>query len=194
MAGTIGFSGQRSAKNCIISWITTFHLCIHPSAGYHIRLCGGRWRPLKRWARLDLMEMTRSRRKSGTRLKRTRRWISTNTSRQLSVYSARRGVLSSFSVSSLVCSIPILTDVSGGTSYFWWILLGTSIAGTLAGAAVLVYAGDGSSSTWRLVRCFAGFVCSMVWIAAIADEVVGVLKVSRLVYFTLHAGLISRRR
>lgn len=36
---------------------------------------------------------------------------------------------------------------------------------------------DGSTPTWRIVRCFAGFVCSMVWIAAIADEVVGVLQV-----------------
>ncbi|ORX41138.1 Sodium/calcium exchanger protein-domain-containing protein [Kockovaella imperatae] len=63
-----------------------------------------------------------------------------------------------------------------GASYFWWILLGVSIAGTLSAGAVLMYAVDGSSPAWRMVRCLAGFVCSMVWIAAIADEVVGILK------------------
>lgn len=42
----------------------------------------------------------------------------------------------------------------------------------------MIYATDGTSKTWRLARCFAGFVCSMVWIAAIADQVVGVLQVS----------------
>ena len=48
------------------------------------------------------------------------------------------------------------------------------------GAAVVVMytATDGTSQTWKMMRCFAGFVCSMVWIAAIADEVVSVLKVS----------------
>jgi hypothetical protein len=37
---------------------------------------------------------------------------------------------------------------------------------------------DGTQQPWRLARCFAGFVCSLVWIAAIADEVVSVLRVS----------------
>jgi sodium/potassium/calcium exchanger 6 len=37
---------------------------------------------------------------------------------------------------------------------------------------------DGSHTAWRMVRCFGGFTCSMVWIAAIADEVVSVLQVS----------------
>jgi hypothetical protein len=49
--------------------------------------------------------------------------------------------------------------------------------GITAGVGVVVYATDGQTFSWRLVRCFAGFICSMVWIAAIADEVVSVLKV-----------------
>ena len=62
-------------------------------------------------------------------------------------------------------------------SYFPWILLGSALAGCAAGGAVLYHSTDGNGQPWKLVRCFAGFVCSMVWIAAIADEVVGVLQV-----------------
>lgn len=61
---------------------------------------------------------------------------------------------------------------------FPWIMLGTSIAGLAAAVGVMSIAEDGSSGTWRIVRCFGGFICSMVWIAAIADEVVGLLLVS----------------
>ena len=66
--------------------------------------------------------------------------------------------------------------------YFRWIMLGSLIGGVLAAAGTMLYATDGSSRTWRLVRCFAGFICSMVWIAAIADEVVNVLQVSIAFY------------
>ncbi|WVR08483.1 hypothetical protein IAU60_005538 [Kwoniella sp. DSM 27419] len=70
------------------------------------------------------------------------------------------------------CSYIILGD----QSYYLWVLLGLSIGGSVAAVAVLYYATDGSAYTWRLVRTFCGFTCSMVWIAAIADEVVGVLN------------------
>jgi sodium/potassium/calcium exchanger 6 len=66
----------------------------------------------------------------------------------------------------------------GDTDFVRWVVLGTGIAGLVAGAATLRFAKDGTSKPWRLVRCFAGFICSMVWIAAIADEVVSVLQVS----------------
>ncbi|WVF67966.1 hypothetical protein IAT40_002728 [Kwoniella sp. CBS 6097] len=66
--------------------------------------------------------------------------------------------------------------IFGDESYLPWVLLGTSVAGLAAAAVVLYLSTDGSSYTWRLVRCFCGFICSMVWIAAIADEVVGVLN------------------
>ncbi|WRT70557.1 uncharacterized protein IL334_007555 [Kwoniella shivajii] len=60
--------------------------------------------------------------------------------------------------------------------YFFWVLLASCITGSLGAVATLYISTDGSSYPWRLVRCFCGFICSMVWIAAIADEVVGVLN------------------
>ncbi|WWC65382.1 uncharacterized protein I303_108000 [Kwoniella dejecticola CBS 10117] len=68
-----------------------------------------------------------------------------------------------------------ITIMFNDQSYFYWVLLASFVAGILAALATLYYATDGSSYTWRLVRCFCGFTCSMVWIAAIADEVVSVL-------------------
>jgi len=66
----------------------------------------------------------------------------------------------------------------GEMEYMWYILLTCLIAGSIAAIAVLYTATDGSHTAWRMVRCFGGFTCSMVWIAAIADEVVSVLQVS----------------
>jgi sodium/potassium/calcium exchanger 6 len=54
-------------------------------------------------------------------------------------------------------------------------MIGTAIAGAAAAVSVMKLADDGSSGSWRVVRCFCGFTCSMVWIAAIANEVVGLL-------------------
>ncbi|KIS00275.1 solute carrier family 24 (sodium/potassium/calcium exchanger), member 6 [Cryptococcus deuterogattii 2001/935-1] len=61
-------------------------------------------------------------------------------------------------------------------TYFKWVMLGSSIVGLVAAIPVLLYGKDGTAQPWRLMRCFAGFICSMVWIAAIADEVVDVLN------------------
>ena len=61
------------------------------------------------------------------------------------------------------------------------------MAGALAAGAVSRFATDGRAKPWRLVRCFAGFVVSMVWIAAIADEVVSVLGVSDCSLCVVHA-------
>jgi sodium/potassium/calcium exchanger 6 len=66
----------------------------------------------------------------------------------------------------------------GEMEYVWYILLACLIAGSIAAVMVLYTATDGSHTAWRMVRCFGGFTCSMVWIAAIADEVVSVLQVS----------------
>lgn len=43
---------------------------------------------------------------------------------------------------------------------------------------VLLRAEDGQNQYWRLIRCFAGFLAAMTWIAAIADAVVDILRVS----------------
>ena len=66
----------------------------------------------------------------------------------------------------------------GEMEYMWYILLTCFIAGSVAAVMVMHNATDGSNTTWRMIRCFGGFTCSMVWIAAIADEVVSVLQVS----------------
>jgi hypothetical protein len=68
--------------------------------------------------------------------------------------------------------------MTGEMEYMWYILLTCLITGTIAAVIVMYTATDGSNTFWRMVRCFGGFTCSMVWIAAIADEVVSVLQVS----------------
>jgi sodium/potassium/calcium exchanger 6 len=50
-------------------------------------------------------------------------------------------------------------------------------AGACLGLTILLTARDGRDPTWRLIRCFAGFFSAMLWIAAIADEVVEILQV-----------------
>lgn len=64
-------------------------------------------------------------------------------------------------------------------------MIGTLVVGFTAGALVLVFAEDGRSISSRLVRCSMGFFVAMVWIMAIADEVVKVLHVSLLEEATL---------
>ena len=58
------------------------------------------------------------------------------------------------------------------------------IAGAATAILVAVFAGSGETAGGRLTRCTMGFIVAMVWIMAIADEVVEVLQV-RLVF--LHA-------
>lgn len=55
------------------------------------------------------------------------------------------------------------------------LLLALGIGAGMA-ACVFLWAQDGTAQPWRLVRCCFGFVCAMVWIASIADEVVNVLQ------------------
>jgi sodium/potassium/calcium exchanger 6 len=55
-------------------------------------------------------------------------------------------------------------------------MLGVSVVGLLGSILIMIYASDGTSETGRMIRCFGGFICSMVWIAAIANEVVDVLR------------------
>ena len=61
-----------------------------------------------------------------------------------------------------------------------WYLLAAAAAGISAGTLVLVFADTGNDPGGRLARCFMGFVVAAVWIMAIADEVVSVLKVCTL--------------
>ncbi|KDQ57198.1 hypothetical protein JAAARDRAFT_35805 [Jaapia argillacea MUCL 33604] len=56
-----------------------------------------------------------------------------------------------------------------------WILLAVGTTGLAAGALVAVFANKGEHPTARVVRCSMGFFVAIVWIMAIADEVVNVL-------------------
>jgi len=63
------------------------------------------------------------------------------------------------------------------------ILLATAVVGVSAGCLVLVFATDGGKDPGgRLALCIMGFVVSMVWIMAIADEVVLVLNVCPFIF------------
>jgi len=67
-----------------------------------------------------------------------------------------------------------------GTEHEMWLLIATAIAGVAAAILVLIFSTSGAHPTMRILRCSMGFLVAVVWIMAIADEVVGVLKVSRL--------------
>ena len=61
--------------------------------------------------------------------------------------------------------------------YEGWLLLAAGAAGLAAAVLVAVFAKTGRSRASQLARCAMGFVVAVVWIMAIADEVVKVLQV-----------------
>ena len=65
-----------------------------------------------------------------------------------------------------------------GSAHEQWILLGIGLASVAAGISVAIFADKGDHSGWLQVRCLMGFLTAMVWIMAIADEVVNILQVS----------------
>lgn len=69
---------------------------------------------------------------------------------------------------------PFTTD---GAQHEPWILLAAGVAGTAIGILVAVFSQKGEHPTARLARCTMGFIVAIVWIMAIADEVVAVLQV-----------------
>ena len=81
----------------------------------------------------------------------------------------------------VVYKSPLTAEVLGldGTEQEIWLLIATVIAGIAAGILVLIFSTEGKHPTMRILRCSMGFFVAVVWIMAIADEVVGVLKVSR---------------
>ena len=64
------------------------------------------------------------------------------------------------------------------SAYGQWILLGIGLAGIVAGVSVAIFADKGNHPWWLPARCSMGFLVAVVWIMAIADEVVSILRVS----------------
>ena len=64
-----------------------------------------------------------------------------------------------------------------GVDHEGWLLLATGVTGLTAAILVAVFADKGHSPAAQLARCAMGFVVAVVWIMAIADEVVKVLQV-----------------
>jgi len=75
------------------------------------------------------------------------------------------------------CSVVIFSD----QDWFKWELVGVTVVGAYAAVMTLRRGRDGHNPLWRMVRCFMGFFSAMVWIAAIADEVVQVLQTFGLI-------------
>lgn len=67
-----------------------------------------------------------------------------------------------------------------GTDRIEWLLIGTTAGGLAAALLVLVLADEGVHPSTRMLRCAMGFFVAIVWIMAIADEVVRVLQVRYL--------------
>ncbi|KAL5503823.1 hypothetical protein ACEPAH_7894 [Sanghuangporus vaninii] len=57
-----------------------------------------------------------------------------------------------------------------------WVLVATLVAGIAGAVLVLAFAKKGDDPFAQMARCFMGFFVAVVWIMAIADEVVNVLK------------------
>ncbi|KAJ7170645.1 Sodium/calcium exchanger protein-domain-containing protein [Mycena crocata] len=64
----------------------------------------------------------------------------------------------------------------GGNNYQLWALLSAGTVGFAASVLVALFADNGEHTTFRMARCSVGFFVAVVWIMAIADEVVKVLQ------------------
>lgn len=60
-----------------------------------------------------------------------------------------------------------------------WLMLATFVTGIAIALLIVVFADKARSDhpTFRMARCSVGFLVAVVWIMAIADEVVNVLQV-----------------
>jgi len=63
-----------------------------------------------------------------------------------------------------------------GTERIVWLLIAVAVAGLTVAIIVVVFADKGDLPTARMARCSMGFLVAIVWIMAIADEVVQVLQ------------------
>ncbi|KAJ7158796.1 Sodium/calcium exchanger protein-domain-containing protein [Mycena filopes] len=64
----------------------------------------------------------------------------------------------------------------GGNKHQLWALLSAGIVGFAASVLVAFFGKNGEHPSFRMTRCSIGFIVAVVWIMAIADEVVKVLQ------------------
>ncbi|KAJ7773220.1 Sodium/calcium exchanger protein-domain-containing protein [Mycena metata] len=64
----------------------------------------------------------------------------------------------------------------GGNKHQTWALLSAGIVGFAASVLVALFVENGEHPSFRMTRCSMGFIVAVVWIMAIADEVVKVLQ------------------
>lgn len=72
----------------------------------------------------------------------------------------------------------LLTLSQGRSSHIKWLLAGTALGGFVLALLVLASSKAILHPTTQMARCCMGFFVSVVWIMAIADEVVNVLQVT----------------
>ena len=78
----------------------------------------------------------------------------------------------------LICGpLFCVSVVCAGLDRLNWILLATGVAGLAGALLTLLFSDKGNNTTGIGARCAMGFIVAVVWIMAIADEVVNVLKV-----------------
>ena len=77
----------------------------------------------------------------------------------------------------LQCKKTIILPFTGYSTSKIWLPVVTLFSGSILATLVAVFADKGNHPTARIARCSMGFFVSIVWIMAIADEVVNVLQV-----------------
>ncbi|KAJ3734244.1 Sodium/calcium exchanger protein-domain-containing protein [Lentinula guzmanii] len=69
-----------------------------------------------------------------------------------------------------------------GHAHQGWLFLGAAVAGTILATLVAVFVDRGDNMAFAMARCSMGFFVAIVWIMAIADEVVQVLQTFGLIF------------
>ncbi|KZP00560.1 hypothetical protein CALVIDRAFT_595346 [Calocera viscosa TUFC12733] len=86
------------------------------------------------------------------------------------------------SIQCILGPLWVLLVIFGTNQYFLWMVLVCGLVGLTLSGIVLRYGGTGKHPAFKLLRCFLGFGVAMVWIMAIADEVVRVLQTLGIIF------------
>jgi sodium/potassium/calcium exchanger 6 len=65
------------------------------------------------------------------------------------------------------------------------LLIASAVGGIASAILVAVFADKGEHPVAKMGRCWMGFLVAIIWIMAIADEVVNVLQVCPIVIYPL---------